>query len=247
MIDSQDSEPADSEDTMLHYVPSGDITTCVSWYNCSSLTVPNIIKISLLPVVSASTLTPDHSNILVSSSSRPFVVPSLSSNQDHTVTSNLTTSLSRRTTDRSTDSPLSVNIVASRETKSNIDITQDLEPVLDMTFSTSSIEPPSIVSYGILGTLGRGTYGKVLLAYLKKRPDGDLYAVKMLRKTEMIQYGRVALAGELDTLQMVANASSLDHIGENGIHGEPFLQRLADHFQDDKFYFIVLVRGVLHS
>lgn len=135
---------------------------------------------------------------------------------------------------------MSVNIVASRETKSNIDITQDLEPVLDMTFSTSSIEPRSIVSYGILGTLGRGTYGKVLLAYLKKRPDGDLYAVKMLRKTEMIQYGRVALAGELDTLQMVANASSLDHIGEDGIHGEPFLQRLADHFQDDKFYFIVL-------
>jgi serine/threonine protein kinase len=93
-----------------------------------------------------------------------------------------------------------------------------------------------------MGTLGRGTYGKVMLAHLKKHPDGNLYAVKMLRKAEMIHYDNVALAGELDTLQMVANASSQEYMGQDSTHGGLFLQRLADHFQDERFYFIVLVR-----
>jgi hypothetical protein len=238
----------DLEDTTLHYAPSGDLTACVSWYNCSSLTVPNIIKVSLLPVVSPRTLAPSYSNIPVSSSlTKPAVVHSLSSStpeslkhilsrtQNHT--SNLTTSISRRTTGAfSTDCALSINLVPTRETKSSINLTEDFEPVLEMSFSTSSIEPRSIVSYGIMGTLGRGTYGKVLLAYLKTRPDGDLYAVKMLRKNE-------TPAGELNTLQMVANA---EEIAEDGVHGALFLQRLADHFQNDRFHFIVLVRILMN-
>jgi hypothetical protein len=238
-------EPEDSEDTTLHYAPSaGDLTACVSWYNCSSLTVPNIIKISLLPVVSApcaSTLAPSRSDIPVSS--RPFVVHSLSTNTSESLKKLFSRNQnSRRTTDpRSTDYPLSLNIVTSRATKSSINLTEDFEPVLDMSFSSSSIEPRSIVSYGIMGTLGRGTYGKVLLAYLKKCPDGDLYAVKMLRKNEMVQYSTVSLAGELNTLQMVAEASSVEHMGEDSAHGGLFLQRLADHFQNDRFHFIVLV------
>jgi len=130
-------------------------------------------------------------------------------------------------------------LVTPCETRNNINVTEDWGPILD---STSSVEPRSIVSYGIMGTLGRGTYGKVLLAYLKKFPDGDLYAVKLLRKTEIAPYGKQALAGELDTLQMVANVSSLDYAGEDGIRGGLFLQQLTDHFQDDTFQFIVLVR-----
>jgi hypothetical protein len=98
-----------------------------------------------------------------------------------------------------------------------------------------------------MGTLGQGSYGKVMLAYLKKRPDEGLYAVKMLRKTETVQYSKEAPTGELDTLQMVANASSVRHINEDGIHGGRFLQRLADHFQDDRFNFIVLVRKLTRS
>jgi hypothetical protein len=128
------------------------------------------------------------------------------------------------------------------DTKSTSNTFGDWEPVLDISFSTSSIEPRSIVSYGFMGTLGQGSYGKVMLAYLKKRPDEGLYAVKMSRKSETVQYSKETPTGELDTLQMVANASSVRHINQDDIHGGRFLQRLADHFQDDMFNFIVLVR-----
>ena len=245
------SEAEDLEDITLHHAPSGDLTACMSWYKCSSLTSPSIIKISLLPVVSppfTNTLTTSRSDIPVSSylSRSSVVLPSLSTNickslepllligQDHP--SNSTTPYSRRTTDPcSIDSPPSIT---SRETKSSINLTEDWDPVLDMTFGTSSIEPRSILSYGIMGTLGRGSYGKVLLAYLKTHPDGDLYAVKILRKPQKIQHDNVALAGELNTLQMVANSSSY----EDNIYGGLFLQRLVDHFQDDGFHFIIMVR-----
>jgi hypothetical protein len=255
-------EPQYSDDTTLHYAPSGDLTACASWFNYSSLTVPNIVKISLLPVVpphSATFLAPSRSDNPVSLSwSKPSAhIPqdSLSNNAsqsldrlvgkngDHAL--HWSTACSRRTADPgSTECPSSVNIVWSPEMKSTVSLnslTDDWEPVLDMTLSIPSIAQRSIVSYGIVGTLGRGTYGKVLLAYLKQRPDGDLYAVKMVPKTQLVQYSKIALAGELNTLQIVANASSSEFIGEDSIHSALFLQHLEDHFQDDKFHFIVLV------
>ena len=119
-------EPQYSDDTTLHYAPSGDLTACTSWYNYTSLTVPNIVKISLLPFVSppsTTSLAPSRSDFPVSLSwsnpstnvpqaSLPNNVSQSSDWKNREYASNLLTACSQRTADPGlTECPSSVNIV----------------------------------------------------------------------------------------------------------------------------------------
>ncbi|KAF8065159.1 hypothetical protein FPV67DRAFT_171778 [Lyophyllum atratum] len=92
--------------------------------------------------------------------------------------------------------------------------------------------PPRILSYGIIGTIGKGTYGKVVLACLKDDWDGDLYAVKIVRTQ-----GKHEIEAELATLQLISGTSRTSN--DDGLL---FLQRIQEAFRDEASLFIVLVR-----
>lgn len=93
--------------------------------------------------------------------------------------------------------------------------------------------PSSISTFDIIGTLGRGTYGKVLLG---TRPDDcGLRAIKVLQKSRMHRYGMEEVQRELRTLQLIAEQPV-------SRSGAPFLQNMVEAFENERFVFIVLVR-----
>ncbi|KAK0451886.1 hypothetical protein EV421DRAFT_1069961 [Armillaria borealis] len=93
--------------------------------------------------------------------------------------------------------------------------------------------PSSISTFDIIGTLGRGTYGKVLLG---TRPDGcGLRAIKVLQKSGMHRYGMEEVQRELRTLQLIAEQPM-------SRSGAAFLQNMVEAFENERFVFIVLVR-----
>ncbi|KIY70258.1 kinase-like protein [Cylindrobasidium torrendii FP15055 ss-10] len=96
-----------------------------------------------------------------------------------------------------------------------------------------TILPPSISSFDIVGTLGRGPYGKVLLA--KQRSSQDLCAVRVLKKHGISQYGAEEIERELRTLRRVAVDS-----GHNEDPGAAFVHKFYSTFSDDAFSFLVL-------
>ncbi|KAG7442928.1 kinase-like protein [Guyanagaster necrorhizus] len=90
--------------------------------------------------------------------------------------------------------------------------------------------PPSILAFDIIGTLGRGTYGKVLLG---TRPDGSgLRAIKVLQKSGMHRYGMEEVRRELRTLQLIAEQPM-------STSGAVFLQNMVESFENERFVFIV--------
>ncbi|KAK0223983.1 hypothetical protein IW262DRAFT_867380 [Armillaria fumosa] len=109
--------------------------------------------------------------------------------------------------------------------------------ILDDSFlqdsTDSSNVPSSISTFDIIGTLGRGTYGKVLLG---TRPDDcGLRAIKVLQKSGMHRYGMEEVQRELRTLQLIAEQP----ISRSGA---AFLQNMVEAFENERFVFIVLVR-----
>ncbi len=96
--------------------------------------------------------------------------------------------------------------------------------------------PSSISSFEIIGTLGRGTYGKVLLGSHARAPG--LHAIKVLQKTGMHRYGIEEVERELRTLRSFSDASASDP-------RTAFLQNMLGTFSDDRFVFIVLVRELV--
>ncbi|KAG6840308.1 hypothetical protein C0991_007633 [Blastosporella zonata] len=75
------------------------------------------------------------------------------------------------------------------------------------------------------GLLGNGAYGQVVLASAKDNENGDLYAVKILRKAEETNPFQ-----ELFTLDLILEASS----GVETNKGVVFLQRLREAFHDEE-------------
>ncbi|KAG5639759.1 hypothetical protein H0H81_000039 [Sphagnurus paluster] len=105
----------------------------------------------------------------------------------------------------------------------------------------SILAPPtclkrSITAYGIIGTLGRGTYGKVVLGCLKDDFDGDLYAIKIVPKA-----GTRSNIPELAILEFISNISKIKD-GDRDKWGVAFLQRMRETLHSDESFFIVLVR-----
>ncbi|KAK0205461.1 kinase-like domain-containing protein [Desarmillaria ectypa] len=91
--------------------------------------------------------------------------------------------------------------------------------------------PPSISAFDIIGTLGRGSYGKVLLG---TRPDGcGLRAIKVLQKSGIHRYGLEEVHRELRTLQLIAEQPM-------SRSGAAFLQKIVESFENERFVFIVL-------
>lgn len=122
------------------------------------------------------------------------------------------------------------------------DTAMDDSFTLSMADTSSVVEPtilpPSISSFDIVGTLGRGPYGKVLLA--KQRSSQDLCAVRVLKKHGISQYGAEEIERELRTLRRVAVDS-----GRNEDPGAAFVQKFYSTFSDDTFSFLVLVSYAL--
>lgn len=104
--------------------------------------------------------------------------------------------------------------------------------------STCSPVASSISSYNIIGTLGRGSYGNVLLGRLKTDAYGDMRAIKVLRKNSMDQHGLEEAHRELGTLRWIADRM---RSSDECLPGVGFLQRMLESFHDDQFMFIVLV------
>ena len=98
--------------------------------------------------------------------------------------------------------------------------------------SSLSRNAESIDSYRIMGTLGRGSHGKVFLVHHKSAPNEDLYAMKVLKKTP-----KYNARSELVFLKLIATQMG------NLSDGVVFLQRLLENFEDDSRVYFLLVSG----
>lgn len=82
---------------------------------------------------------------------------------------------------------------------------------------------PSIKEFEILKPISRGAFGKVYLA--KKKVTGDLYAVKILKKADMIRKNMVS--------QVMAERQVLS------LSKNPFVVRLYFAFQSREYLYLV--------
>lgn len=104
----------------------------------------------------------------------------------------------------------------------------------------------SISCYDLVSTLGRGSYGTVLLAHQKDDQRRIPYAMKVLRKVGMAPSGTQEILRELKTLGLInqkllcSDAYSYPRCSDDD--GLVFMQRFTESFQNDNYVFIVLVR-----
>ncbi|KAF8651512.1 hypothetical protein AX16_004708 [Volvariella volvacea WC 439] len=103
--------------------------------------------------------------------------------------------------------------------------------------------------YRFMGTIGQGSYGKVLLGYRDDDPHEEIRAVKVMPKRHIRRFGVNEIVKELTALRLVAQTmeySSLEDGGLSGCQmdgdkeGIQFLQKLVESFQDPGYVFIVL-------
>lgn len=119
-----------------------------------------------------------------------------------------------------------------------------------LSFGLSIAQPTTIPSYEFMGTLGQGTYGKVLLGCRSDDSNSELRAIKVMPKRDIRRYGAREVVKELGALRLVSQTGlPLDGGGDNVDReksgdwgGIQFLQHLVETFQDDGHVFIVLVR-----
>lgn len=107
--------------------------------------------------------------------------------------------------------------------------------------SPSSRISHSISSFSLIGTLGYGSYGKVLLGCLKDTSRGDLCAIKVIRKSAPNnRFGSPdsEVQREITTLEWIAARIRQAGPVFPSVH---FLQNTFGHFQDDMNAFIILV------
>lgn len=97
-----------------------------------------------------------------------------------------------------------------------------------------SILPSSISSFDILGTLGRGTYGKVLLG-INPGQLGALRAIKTIKKSGIHPYGLEEIEREIRTLHKISAAAKSEP-------GRSFVQNMFSSFTNEEYAFLVLVR-----
>eukprot|EP01006_Ploeotia_vitrea_P042258 TRINITY_DN66614_c8_g7_i1.p1 TRINITY_DN66614_c8_g7~~TRINITY_DN66614_c8_g7_i1.p1 ORF type:complete len:506 (+),score=291.17 TRINITY_DN66614_c8_g7_i1:168-1520(+) len=82
----------------------------------------------------------------------------------------------------------------------------------------------NIHDFDTLSVIGRGAFGEVRVA--KKKDTGDVYAIKIMKKTEMVKKNQVAhIRAERDVLALADN---------------PWVVKLQYSFQDDKSLYLVM-------
>lgn len=99
--------------------------------------------------------------------------------------------------------------------------------------TSSQSLPCAIGSYDIIGTLGNGTHGEVILASSKESTNNDLYAVKVLRDVEKLDFIR-----EVSILKLIREWSDSRTANDTGIC---FLQKLREVLQNEHVHCLVLV------
>lgn len=105
----------------------------------------------------------------------------------------------------------------------------------------------SISCFDLIGTVGCGSYGKVLLGNLSSETTGSssLHAIKVLRKRDMHRDGVEEVKRELRALRWIADTIKYnDATHSQTIQGVSFLQKMSETFQNDNYVFIVLVRHI---
>ncbi|EGO01245.1 hypothetical protein SERLA73DRAFT_179378 [Serpula lacrymans var. lacrymans S7.3] len=120
-------------------------------------------------------------------------------------------------------------------------------PFLARTLSQTLPDLCSLKSYRLLGTLGRGTYGKVMLScFSVNKSPGRQCAMKVLQKRSMTLQRAKGIKGELTVLKSVAEAISLNRrvhkcgFDDESLRGVSFLQNTLACFQDDEFVYMIL-------
>lgn len=103
----------------------------------------------------------------------------------------------------------------------------------------------SISCFDLIGTVGCGSYGKVLLGNLSNEATGSnsLHAIKVLSKRYMYRDGVEEVKRELRALRWIADTIKYsDAKKSQSFQGVSFLQKMSESFQNDNFVFLVLVR-----
>ncbi|KAJ4001905.1 hypothetical protein F5050DRAFT_1707841 [Lentinula boryana] len=116
------------------------------------------------------------------------------------------------------------------------------EPLVDLTPPSPTL-CRSISCFDLVGTIGCGSYGKVLLGNISNGSTGSssLHAIKVLRKRDMHRDGVEEVKRELRALRWIA-----DTVNYAGATRQPqnssvmFLQKMSESFQNESFVFIVL-------
>ncbi|KAJ3731486.1 hypothetical protein DFJ43DRAFT_414308 [Lentinula guzmanii] len=116
------------------------------------------------------------------------------------------------------------------------------EPLVDLTPPSPAL-CRSISCFDLVGTIGCGSYGKVLLGNISNGSTGSssLHAIKVLRKRDMHRDGVEEVKRELRALRWIA-----DTVNYAGATRQPqnssvmFLQKMSESFQNENFVFIVL-------
>ncbi|KAJ4490388.1 hypothetical protein J3R30DRAFT_3421265 [Lentinula aciculospora] len=118
------------------------------------------------------------------------------------------------------------------------------EPLANPTPSSPALYG-SISCFDLVGTIGCGSYGKVLLGSISNNTTGigTLYAIKVLRKRDMHNDGVEEVKRELRALRWIAD--SVKYVGgtqqsQDQNAGVTFLQKMSESFQNESFVFIIL-------
>lgn len=102
----------------------------------------------------------------------------------------------------------------------------------------------SISCFDLVGTIGCGSYGKVLLGSISNESTGGsvLRAIKVMRKHDIHEDGVEEVKRELRALRWIADtARYVDATQQPQNCGVSFLQKMIESFQNEEFVFIVLV------
>ncbi|RDB19756.1 Ribosomal protein S6 kinase alpha-5 [Hypsizygus marmoreus] len=238
------------EDTTLLYLPPscGDLTAFASgWNNSLVSSTPQLLKRNKLPFVHVidtplKQANPPIDTLQSSSETTRFAAQSGQGRNSFPIISSTVDLVSFSHT---SNAELALRSHATSFLPTDVDAEMNVSPPRSYVWPTHSltsnlssfIKAQSVSSYHIIGTLGRGTYGKVVLAYLEGRPDGDLYAVKVVRKANHYELG-----SELAILQTISELSASKTHGcvDEETGGLRFLQRLLSNFQDATSIYIIL-------
>jgi serine/threonine protein kinase len=94
----------------------------------------------------------------------------------------------------------------------------------------------NVHDFETISIIGRGAFGEVRVC--RKKDDGKVYAMKIMKKTEMVKKNQVAhIRAERDVLALADN---------------PLVVRLNYSFQDDKNLYLVMeylqvIRTLIHA
>jgi len=122
---------------------------------------------------------------------------------------------------------LQFELKKNRDSDASEEVTEDNVPLEDITNSEIEVQGRNlrIDDFDISTTLGTGTFGRVRQVKLKSDPTNTVYALKMLKKTEILRLNQVEhIKSERAILEEIAH---------------PFLVNLKAAFQDTKYIYML--------